>query len=269
MKTWVQYFLVGLLVMSFPSAVFALSAEEIVTKSQAAYYYPGKDFKSKVSMKLIAKGGQERTRALTMIRKNFAQNNESGGEQKFYMYFSQPSDVKGMTFMVYRHPGADSQRWLFMPSLNMVRMIAAKDKASSFVGSDFTYEDVSGRNVGDDTHVLVKEEAAAGKDCYVITSTPKVNDMDYAYKISWIDKASFLPLKEEYYSNKGESYKVFSADEIKEIKGFSTITKRTMKNTQTGHMTEVVYLDADYNTNVDDGLFNERYLKQPPAWLIN
>ncbi len=247
------------------SNAFAVSPDEIMKKSQAAFLYPGKDFKARVMMKLISQGGQERLREMTMLRKNYG---PAGGEQKYFIYFFQPADVKDMTFMVYKYPGKDADRWLFVPALNMVRRIAAKDKYSSFVGSDFTYEDVSGRNLEDDTHALVKEEKYNGKDCYIVKSTPKAADMEYSYKLSWLDKTDFLPIKEEYYSKRGELYKVFTADEIKTVKGFPTVTKRTMKNLQSGHRTEVTYKKEDYNIGIEDSLFSERFLKQPPKkWI--
>src|SRR3989304_2460056 len=77
-----------------------------------------------------------------------------------------------------------------------------------------------------------------------------------------------LPLKEEYFDKRGTLYKVFTAEEIKEIKGFPTIVKRTMKNLQSGHSTETVFSKVDYNIGIKDSLFTERYLKQPPKkWL--
>jgi hypothetical protein len=241
------------------------NATEIMKKSQAVFLYSGKDFKARIQMKLIAQSGQERLRELTMLRKNFG---EPGGAQKYFMYFFLPADVKDMTFMVHKHPGRDADRWLFVPAISMVRRIAARDKSSSFVGSDFSYEDVSGRNIDDDTHILVKEEKLDNKDCYVVKSTPKAADVDYSYKTSWIDKAAYLPLKEEYYDKKGDLYKTFAANEIKTIKGFPTITKRTMKNAQSGHRTDVTFLKADYDLGIDDNLFSERFLKQPPKrWI--
>lgn len=258
-------YLMFLLVMLLPFEALAIGADDMMKKSQAAFLYPGKDFKSRVIMKLISKGGQERVRELTMLRKNYG---DAGGDQKYFMYFFQPADVKDMTFMVYKYPVKDDDRWLFVPAINMVRRIAAQDKTSSFVGSDFTYEDVSGRDVADDTHTITKEEKIGARDCYVIKSAPKAADVDYSYKISWIDKAVFLPLKEEYYDRKGELYKVFSADEIKDVKGFPTITKRTMKNLHSGHRTEVSYIKSDYNIGIEDSLFTERFLKQPPKkWI--
>ncbi len=259
-----KYLLVFVLLL-LPVGASALTGDEIMKKSQAAFLYPGKDFKARVMMKLVSKGGQERVREMTMLRKNFG---ESGGDQKYFIYFFQPADVKDMTFMVYKYPAKDDDRWLFIPAISMVRRIAAQDKRSSFVGSDFTYEDVSGRDLEDDTQAISREEKLGNKDCFVVKSTPKAADADYSYRLSWIDKSTFLPIKEEYYDRKGEQSKVFSADEIKDIKGFPTITKRTMKNLQSGHMTEVSYLKTDYNIGIEDSLFTERFLKQPPKkWI--
>ena len=246
-------------------AVAADNGAEIMKKSPASFLYAGKDYKGRVMMKLITSGGQARIREMTVIRKNYG---GVGAEQKYFMYFYQPADVKDMTFMVQKHPGRDADRWLFVPAISMVRRIAARDKSSSFVGSDFSYEDVSGRNLEDDTHAVVKDEKIGAKDCVVVKSTPKADDVDYSYKLSWIDKTSFLPLKEEYYDKKGNLYKVFTADEIKDVKGFPTVTKRTMKNVQSNHTTEVTFTKTDYNIGVKDSLFSELYLKQPPRRMI-
>lgn len=254
-----------LLAFCLPSRGLAASAEEIIQKSQAAFFYPGKDFKARVLMKLVSPGGQERLREMTMLRLN---TGAAGGEQKYFMYFFQPAEVKDMTFMVFKYPAKDDDRWLFVPALNMVRRIAMQDKQASFVGSDFTYEDVSGRDLADDTHELVREEALNGKACFVVKSTPKAGGANYGYRLSWVDKGSFLPLKEEYYDRVGALARVFTADEVLEVKGFATITRRTMKNLQSGHRTEVSYLSQDYNIGLEAGLFSERFLRQPPKkWI--
>jgi hypothetical protein len=235
-------------------------------KSQAAFLYPGKDFKARVMMRLVSKEGKERIRELTMLRKNYG---EPGGDQKYFIYFYQPSDVRDMTFMVWKYPKRDDDRWLFIPALNMVRRIAASDRRSSFVGSDFTYEDVSGRDIEDDDHSLVKEEKAGDRNCLVIKSVPKDEKVtDYAYRLSWIDKERWIPLKEEYYGKGGGLVKVFTADEVKDISGFWTVTRRTMKNVESGHRTEVAFGKVDYNLKMGDDLFTERFLKKPPKrWV--
>lgn len=248
-----------------PLLAWAQSGEEIMRKSQAAFLYPGKDFKARVLMKLINQDGQQRVRELTMLRRN---SGEAGGEQKYFMVFFQPSDVKDMSFMTYKYPARDDDRWMFIPAVNMVKRIAAQDKRSSFVGSDFTYEDVSGRDLEDDTHVVEREDKLNGRDCWVVKSTPKTASADFGHKLTWVDKAHFLPLKEEQYDRKGARYKEFSADEVADVKGYPTVVRRTMKNLLTGHRTEVGYSRTDYDLGIDDTLFSERFLRQPPRkWV--
>ena len=249
----------------FPLAVKAETAEEAMKKSQEAFLYAGDDMKARVVMRLIAKDGRERTREMTMLRKDIG----AGGDQKYFIYFYQPADVRNMSFMVWKYPKKDDDRWIFIPALNMVRKIAASDRRSSFVGSDFTYEDISGRDIEDDNHSLVKEEKIGERDCLVIKSVPKdEKGTDYSYKLSWVDKERWLPLKEEYSSKKGDLQKVFTANEVKDVSGIFSITKRTMKNMENGHRTEVSFEKTEYNVKIEDGLFTERSLKNPPKrWI--
>jgi len=214
-------------------------------------------------MDLVNPEGKVRKRDLSLLRKNAS----AAGEQKYILYFHNPPDVRGTSFLVWKYPARDDDRWLYIPAIRMVRRIAAKDRRSSFVGSDFTYEDISGRDIESDTHTVLREEKVDRKPCYVIQSVPQ-EEAEYTKKISWIDKKTFLPLKEEYYDKKGELYRVFTAEEIRDVKGFPTVTKRVMKNIKSGHSTEVSFTKVDYNIGVEDSLFSERYLKQPPKkWV--
>ena len=240
-----------------------LSANGIITKSRLAFYYAGDDGKAKVVMELINKTGQKRIRELTMLRKDY----EEGGRQKYFTYFHQPSDVKDTTFMVYKYPDKDDDRWLFIPAINLVKRIAANDKYSSFVGSDFTYEDVSGRKPEEDTHTLLRKEKIGERSCFVIESAPK-EPSEYTKRISWIDETNFLPLKEEFYDKQNELYRQFEAIEIKNIGGIMTITKRLMRNVKTGHRTEVTFQTVEYNVGIGDDIFSERYLRRPPLQWI-
>lgn len=241
----------------------ALSADEIMRRFTQAFFYTGHDFQAKVTMRLVDKAGRERQRSLTMLRLNA----KSGLNQKYYMYFHGPADVRGTVFLVWKYPDKDDDRWLYIPAIKLTTRIAAKDNQSSFVGSDFTYEDVSGRDLGSDSYKALKEEALEGKDCYVVESVPK-GASAFARKVSWIDKSSFLPLKEEYYDVQNELYKVFTAGEIKGIKGHSTIVQRIMKNLKTEHRTETTFENVNYDVGLEDSLFSERYLQRPPEkWI--
>src|SRR4030067_1387473 len=98
---------------------------------------------ARVPMNLIDKDGHARTRVMTMLRRD----TDEKGNQKYFIYFHEPGDVRQMTFMVWKYADKEDDRWIFIPAVDLVRRIAADDKRSSFVGSDFTYTDVSGRGV--------------------------------------------------------------------------------------------------------------------------
>src|SRR3972149_11210114 len=142
-----------------------IGADDIIARVQQAFYYPGRDMKARVTMTLISAGGDKRLRDLTMLRRN-----GRGGEQQYFIYFHQPGDVRGMTFLVLKYPRRDDDRWLFMPALNLVRRLAARDSAQRFVGADFTYEHVSGRDPESDQRTLRGDEQRRGKACYIVES---------------------------------------------------------------------------------------------------
>ena len=241
-------------------------ANEIMKKSHMAYFYAGDDGIADVTMKIINKKGKERTREFTMLRLDL----NEGGEQKYYTYFRQPSDVSRLTFMVWKNPDANDNRWLYVPSVDLVKQISADDKNSSFVGSDFTYEDVSGRHWSEDKHTLISDnEMLDGKATYLISSVPVQDEKAFAEKKSWIDKTSYLPLREEYYDDKGQLTRVFTADKIENIDGIETVTQRTMDNVTKNQKTTVYFNKISYNTGITDDIFTERYLKTPPRKYIN
>lgn len=235
-------------------------AAEIVKRSLDTFYAAGRDMRVRVAMVLIDQQGGERKRELTMLRKNTGSN----GEQRYFMYFHTPPDIKGTTFLVWKYPAKDDDRWIFIPAIKLVRRIAASDRRSSFVGSDFTYEDVSGRDVTDETHSLLRSEALDGRPCYVLESRP-VGSADYARRTSWIDTERWIPLKEEYSDSRERNIRVYTADRVEEIGGHWTVTHRTMRNLQTGRRTEVTYQDVSYDQGLPDNLFTERALREPPA----
>jgi len=157
------------------------------------------------------------------------------------------------------------------PAVNMTRRIAARDSRSSFVGSDFSYEDISGRDLAADSHTVLREEKLVDSACYVVQSTPKAA-ADFSRKLSWIDKTSWLPLKEEYYDAQNQFARVFTADKVEAIaagdKAYPTVVKRTMKNVQSGHRTEVVFESVSYDVGIPPDIFTERSLQQAPEkWI--
>jgi len=248
----------------------AITADEIMERSQLAYYFAGEDAKGMLTMDLIDRKGNTRQRVMTMLRRN----QENSGEQKYFIYFHEPGDVRRLTFMIWKYPGKEDDRWIYVPAVDLIRRIAADDKYSSFVGSDFSYEDVSGRDLSEDTHILLREEPLDDREAFVVQSIP-LTPAAFTRRVSWIDKDSFLPLKIEYFDAQNQLQRIFTANAIEDIAAgdgdsghvYRTIMRRTMENVRTGHRTEVTVTSVSYDLGLSDEDFSERHMRRPPrAW---
>ena len=237
--------------------VFAQNVDEIINKANLVSYYAGKDGKSKVKMIITDSQGRKRNREFKILRFNV----KDGGEQKFYVYFEKPTDVARMTYMVWKNLGKDDDRWMYLPALDLVRRIAASDKRSSFVGSHFVYEDVSGRGVDTDIHELLGEEDGF----YKIKNTPKDDQgIEFSTYAVWIDKNNFMPMKAEYYNKAGDLIRTIEALEVKDIDGHPTVFKSQATDFERGGQTVMEFSDVQYDIGLDDNIFTERYLRKPP-----
>ncbi len=208
---------------------------------------------------------RQRSREFTILRLDLEPEGDTSdtftGDQMMYVYFDRPADVNKTAYLVHKHVGQDDDRWLYLPGLNLVKRIAASDKRTSFVGSDFFYEDVSGRNPADDTHELIETT----ESYYVLNNTPKdPKSVEFAsYKV-WIHKTSFIPVKAEYYDAAGQKIREGQALEVQQIQNYPTVTKSSMKDLRSGSTTTIAYTKVEYNIGLTEDLFTERYLRNPP-----
>jgi len=237
----------------------APSVDEIVKKANHVAYYQGKDGRAKVTMTIRDAQKNVRTREFTILRRDG--DGKEDRDQKFYVYFHRPADVNKMAFLVWKHVGKDDDRWLYLPALDLVKRIAASDERTSFVGSDFFYEDVSGRGIEEDKHELLKTT----KDFYLLKNTPiKTESVEFSYYTMWIHRKTFIPVKIEYYDKRGQKYREYTAKKVDKVDRFDTVTISSMKDIASGSETTLTYDEVKYDVDLDDDIFTARYLKRPP-----
>jgi len=251
--------LAGLLSLAAAAAMAGdlTDVEEIVRRANLAAYYAGDDGRADVTMTITDSQGRKRMREFVILRKD----KEDGGEQLFYVYFKKPSDVRKMVFMVHKHIGRDDDRWLYLPALDLVKRIAASDKRTSFVGSDFFYEDVSGRGLEEDTHELIETTDTH----YVVKNTPKDPDnVEFSFYTVQIDKTTFLPVKAVYVDKNGNEYRVVEALRVETIQGHPTVTLSQVRDLASGSVTQAKFRKIRYDIGLKESIFTERYLRRPP-----
>ncbi len=236
-------------------------ADEIVAQANLASYYAGADGRSEVRMLIMDAQGREQRRQFTVLRRNV----EAGGDQEFLVAFSRPSDVRDTVYLVKKHTDGDDDRWLYLPGLDLVKRISAGDKRTSFVGADYFYEDVSGRNPREDTHELIETTA----DQYVLKHVPlDPSTVEFASYVTWIDRATLLPMKIDYTNAAGNVYRRVEVQEVETVQGYPTVTKSRVSNFETGGYTDMQFGFIAYDLGLPADVFTERSLRNPPRqWL--
>ena len=268
----IKQILLGLSAVLVSSYTFAATpgVDEIVNRTNYTSYYQGQDGKAKVKMTITDAQNRTRSREFVILRRDVPttdaiENNAYEGDQKMYVYFTRPADVNKMVFMVLKKIESNDDRWLYLPALDLVKRIAASDKRTSFVGSDFLYEDVSGRNLAADTHALIGTD----DNYYIVENIPvKPDDVEFSKYIMYIHKTTFLPISTEYYDKQGKKYKTYTALAVDTIEGRPTITKSEAKNLNTGGSTLMEYSSVQYDVGIPDDIFSERNLRKPPRKLL-
>ena len=221
------------------------------------------DVKILYKMTLIStKDGKERRRSreLTRIEKKY----EDGTfKSKLLLRFSQPKEITGTGFLMWDRIGSDTDdQWLFIPKLRKVKRIRPNEKNRSFMGTDFSYEDLSERDINDDIYEMNGEEISNGTICYKVIAKPKKKGVQYGSRIIWVDKQNSLMKRVEFINKKGELYKILDFPEHVKNRDYWTATKMIMKNLKNNHRTELTMLNIEYDLGLKDNVFTERFLKR-------
>ncbi|MFA4839530.1 MAG: outer membrane lipoprotein-sorting protein [Candidatus Neomarinimicrobiota bacterium] len=168
----------------------------------------------------------------------------------------------GLLMLTYSDPKKDDDRWLYLPALKKVRRIAGESKNEYFMGTDFTYDDMGGRGIDQDTHKLLGEETIDGVKCYKIESIPvDKNDM-YSKKIGWVIPDKWVHLKVDFYDRKGQLIKTLKAEDIRNVSGVWMQFNLEMTNFSANHKTVLKIIEAKNDVLIDDQIFTTSVLER-------
>jgi hypothetical protein len=198
---------------------------------------------------------------------------------KDIVMFTSPQ-VKGLATLTWTYMDSKRQQdsWLWVPSLKKIRKISTANADDSFLGSDFTVEDILTRRFEDETYTLVGTENFKGytcefdnktyfKDapCFVIECKPKSSPWYYSKRILWVDKNTGGGIYEEMYDPLGRKFKyIFKDYEIYKVNGKDYPAQVIIegKDLRTGHRTTIVNTVIKFEVGLSEDLFAQRALMQ-------
>ena len=227
----------------------------------------GDDQTSTLQMILIDKNEKQRIRELRAFTK------DKGEDTWSMMFFLAPADVEDTGFLTYDYDEAsrDDDQWLYLPALKKTKRIASSDKSGSFMGSDFSYADMTDRPLAYYDYKLLQEAVVAGHPVWVIEAVPN-NDEErdetgYTKSIQFIRKDNDVMIRSKIWVKKGNRNKYFNVEKLEQIEGIwvpTLMTMTTKKGEQTLHKTILRTSDVKFGQPLEYDQFSVRGLETGP-----
>ena len=224
----------------------------------------GKTLEQDMTMILIDKNGKKRTRNLHTYSKDF------GADEHQILFFKSPADVKNTAFLTYDYddPSKDDDQWLYLPALKKVKRIPSADKSGSFMGTDFSYFDMTDRDLEDYDFKLLKETKVRGHDAWMIESKPRnkkvIKESGYLKTIGIVRKDNDMVVRVINYMRNGKK-KYMDIQKLHKEGGVwlpDVMTMTTKKGKRTVHKTILKFSHIKLNKAVPDSMFSTRRLEK-------
>ncbi|WP_053981721.1 outer membrane lipoprotein-sorting protein [Marinagarivorans algicola] len=215
------------------------------------------DSHAKMEMILSNKQGQSSRRTMELKTLEVA-----GDGDKSLTVFHTPRDVQGTAFLSYSHALEADEQWLYLPALKRVKRISSANKSGPFLGSEFSFEDLSSFEVEKYTYEFIREDTLAGNRVFVVQYTPKYSHSGYTHLEVWIDQKEYLFRKIEFYDRKASHLKTLEFNEYKAFGKYWRAMEYKVSNHQTGKSTILNWQDYAFKTGLNDADFNKNALKR-------
>jgi hypothetical protein len=210
-----------------------------------------------VELQLVNAAGDEATRKMT------SKLLESGNVEKGLVTLTWPADQKGVILLTWDYRDKDDDQWLFLPSVKRTKRISSSGRTGSFLGSEFTYEDML-RPWGVEKYKwnYIRDQKVGSNNTWVVERFPKDKHSGYSKQVAWIDMKYVAPLRVDYFDRKG---KLLKSARFKDYKRYSDKWWRPdrieMTNHQTGKKSTFVWKNRALGKSFAEDQFSSEALR--------
>lgn len=216
------------------------------------------DFSSRQEMILRNQSGQESRRVMD----NAVLEGREDGD-KTLIVFREPKRIRGTALLTYAHSDRDDDQWLYLPAISRVKRISGASKAGSFVGSEFSYEDLAPQEVADYHYRYLGDEGCGALECFKVIRIPKDPDSGYTRHVVWVDKAEYRIQKVAFYDRKESLIKILTVYDYQQyLDRYWRPGRLSMVNQQDGKSTELLASDYRFQQGLSEADFSESSLRR-------
>jgi hypothetical protein len=216
------------------------------------------DSTSDMLMLLRNKQGQESTREIKTKTLELLDDGD-----KSLTIFNKPRDVKGTSFLSFSHSVGNDDQWLYLPALKRVKRISSRNKSGPFMGSEFSFEDLSSFELEKYRYNYLGDEHLNGLDSFMVEQVPVDENSGYTKRIVWLDKIAYRVQKIDFYDRKNSLLKTLTYNDYKQyLNKYWRADSALMVNHQNGKSTELKWDNYAFKTGLTDNDFNRNTLKR-------
>ncbi len=216
------------------------------------------DYIAQMTMILRDRQGEETVRQM-----NFKVLEVPEDGDKSLIVFDQPKDVQGTALLTHGHVNAPDDQWLYLPALKRVKRINAARRSGSFMGSEFSYEDMSSADVEEYTYKYIDDGPCGELVCTVIEQIPLDKKSGYSRKVVWQDTVELRTWKMELYDRKDFHLKTLTfANYQQYLDQYWRAGEQTMVNHLTGASTVIEWTNFQFGTNPNESDFTQTGLRR-------
>ena len=177
--------------------------------------------------------------------------------------------------MTYDYSGddKDDDQWMYLPALKKTKRIPASDKDAAFMGSDFSYSDMTDNELDDYSYKLLGEStikrAQGDEKVWKIEALPVnqavIDETGYTKSVLYVRQDNYVLTRAKFYLKKASRIKYMDVQAIEKIDGIwvAMQTKMTTKQgKQTLHKTILTNSSVEINKAIDDDMFTIRTIEK-------
>lgn len=160
-----------------------------------------------------------------------------------------------------------SEMWNYLPNVERVIKIPPSMMLQPWMGSDFTNDDLVKESsiLEDYTHKVLGTVTIDGQAMYQVEATARPEAaVVWGRILYWVKKSDFVPLKQEFYDERGELVRTMSFSDVRSIGGRRVPTRWEMRpRAKPGNVTIIALRNAVYDRPIDAEVFTQRNLQKP------
>jgi outer membrane lipoprotein-sorting protein len=185
----------------------------------------------------------------------------SRGQDYAMILITAPAKERGQVFLK-----RDKEMWNWVPSINRMIKIPPSMMSQSWLGSDFTNDDLlrEASVVNDYHHTIAGEETVNGHEAWKIELLPKEDAAVVWGKVNlWVSKEHYIELKAEFFDEDGNLKNTMTLSNIREIGGRTLPTHWEMiPADEEGKKTIIELESADFQEEIPESFFSQQNMKR-------